>query len=72
MNTQNNLPSLTCPTANNLRLAWYNAATQLSLPPKASQDIAAVYIEDRDKPAYYGAKTRLLIHIESCPICKGE
>ena len=73
MSTSNNyFPSFRCPTANRLRLAWYRAATPLNNPPKSDPIAAQVIDQDREKPAYYGAKTRLQLHIESCPICKGE
>lgn len=72
MNKQPLPRNLACPTANALRLAWYRAATPLDNPPKSDPVAARIIDLDREKPAYYGAKTRLQLHIESCPICKGE
>lgn len=71
--TKQTLPlNLTCPTANALRLAWYQAATQVSIAPKSDPFVAEIIAQDRDKPAYYGARTRLQIHIQNCQYCKGE
>ena len=64
--------NLLCPKANALRLAWYAAATPLRRLPKDDPFAAEAIADDRNKPEYYGAKTRLQLHIQSCPFCKGE
>ncbi len=65
-------PSFHCPAANQLRLAWYAAATHITIAPYQSDQAAEIVENDRENPRYYGACTRLFIHIHSCPICKGE